>query len=424
MSTTEQVTSSTPSATETSLRRAAGAGYFPVAFVARFPYAMMVVGVLTLVVAARDSVAFGGLNSAAVGLGTALFGPLLGMAADRFGQRPVLLLAGAANSLALLAMAAIAFSTLPDAAVLATALVIGATAPQVAPLSRSRLVGLIAQKLPVERRVRTVNSVMAYESAADETVFVFGPAIVGLLATTLNPVAPVIGAAVLTVVFVTAFALHPSGRVQGTEKHLRTDPAPARELVRPRLLVPVLGALGIGMFFGSTLTSLTAFMRDQGAGDAAGLVYGAMGIGSTVLALSVAVFPARFTLRARWLVFSVVLLAGAVGYAAADDVVALLAAMLVAGVGIGPTLVTQYSLGAERSPFGRSATVMTMLGSAVIVGQSAASAVTGALAESLGSSAARWSPAVAATVVVLAALLNARLRERGAAAAASLPPAQ
>ena len=49
----------------------AGLGYFPLAMVARLPFAMMVIGVLTLVVAARGSVELGGINSAMVGLGTA-----------------------------------------------------------------------------------------------------------------------------------------------------------------------------------------------------------------------------------------------------------------------------------------------------------------------------------------------------------------
>lgn len=65
-----------------------GLAYFPLALVARLPFAMMVVGVLTLVVSARGSVELGGLASAVVGVGSALVGPLVGAAADRFGQRP------------------------------------------------------------------------------------------------------------------------------------------------------------------------------------------------------------------------------------------------------------------------------------------------------------------------------------------------
>ena len=133
----------------TSLVAEAGASYFPIALIARLPFSMMVVGVLTLVVAGRDSIALGGLNSAMVGLGSAVAGPFLGMAADRFGQRPAMLVAGIGNSLALLAMALVVYSPAPDGLVLATAFFVGATAPQVAPMSRSRLVGIIRDARPI-----------------------------------------------------------------------------------------------------------------------------------------------------------------------------------------------------------------------------------------------------------------------------------
>lgn len=391
----------------TTLRAAAGTAYFPIAFIARFPFAMMIVGTLTLVVAARDSIALGGLNSAVVGLGSALVGPLLGAAADRIGQRRVILISGIVNSLALLAMAAVAFSSLPDLAVLVIGFLIGASSPQIGPFSRTRLVQLIFTRLPSARRSHSLNATMGYESAADETAFVFGPVVVGLLATTLSPAAPMIGAAVLTLLFVTAFALHPTARVAAPTSEEPVAQAPARELRTLPVLVVVAGALGVGLFFGAVLTSLTAFLAETGDGDSAGLVYGVMGVGSTILALSITLFPERFLLPARWLVFSALMLASMVAFGLAGGLFGLIAAMAVAGIGIGPTIVTLYSLAAARSPRGRSATVMTMLGSATIVGQSAASALTGAVAESAGSQAAMWLPVAAAAVVVLAAVVNA-----------------
>ena len=156
-----------PAATQPSLIREAGLPYFAIALIARFPYAMMVVGVLTLVVSARGSLAVGGLTSAMTGVGTALCGPLLGAAADRFGQRRTLLWAGTANSLLLLVMAWLAFAAVPDAALLVAAFAIGATMPQVGPLSRSRLVQLVVRAYPAARRARTVPKVMSYESAAE-----------------------------------------------------------------------------------------------------------------------------------------------------------------------------------------------------------------------------------------------------------------
>ncbi|MDN5661423.1 MAG: MFS transporter, partial [Brevibacterium aurantiacum] len=83
------------------LLKIVGPSYFPIAFAARLPYAMVVIGVLTLVVAGRDSLSLGGINSAMVGLGTAIFGSFIGAAADRWGQRRVLLTIGLLNSIAL-----------------------------------------------------------------------------------------------------------------------------------------------------------------------------------------------------------------------------------------------------------------------------------------------------------------------------------
>ncbi|GAB3398593.1 MFS transporter [Humibacter soli] len=403
------------------LLRATGFAYFPIALLARLPFAMMVVGVMTLIVSARGNLALGGLVSAMTGIGTAIFGPLIGAAADRFGQRPVMLLSGVVSSLALLTMAWVAFSSLPDAVVLVIAFVIGATAPQVSPMSRSRLVEMISRHIPAERRPDTLNGTMAYESAADESVFVFGPFIVGLLATTLNPAAPVIGAAVLTLVFVTAFAWHPTAKTVRHGGDGQVKPAPTSELFRPGILVVAVGVLGMGLFFGAMLTALTAFLTDRNTPESAGLIYGVMGIGSAALALSVAWFPRRFRLRARWLMFAVILLVGSALLPLMHSVFTVAIALFVAGIGVGPTLVTQYSLAAERSPAGRSATVMTILGSAVIVGQSASSAIVGAVAQSSGAYVAAFAPLVAALVVVGAGAANAvleRLASRRAGVAA------
>lgn len=396
-----------PSVAPQSLLRLAGLPYFVIAFVARLPFAMMVVGVLTVVVSARGSLSLGGLTSAAVGLGTACFGPLLGAAADRFGQRLVLLLLAIANGAMLVLFTIVVYGDAVDALVLLAAFGIGATAPQVAPMSRSRLVTIITDRMPERVRTRTISGTMAYESAADETVFVFGPFLVGILASALAPWAPLVVASALTVLFVGAFALHPSGRVVSV--HRGADgraPSAASELFDVRLLIVVLGILGVGMFFGTMLTSLTSFMADRGASEHAGLLYGVMGVGSAILALGVAWLPARFSLRARWLVFSGILLSGSLLLLVVDAPGTMMLALAIMGVGIGPTLVTQYSLGAARSPIGRSATVMTMLGSGVIVGQSLGAAVAGELAESLGTAAALMLPIAAAAVAFVAAVVN------------------
>ncbi len=383
-----------------------GYSYPPLALVARLPFAMMVVGVLTLVVSARGSVQLGGVVSAMAGLGIACFGPFLGAAADRYGQRPVLLLSGAVNSVLLGVFTWVTFSPAPDWGMMTIAFFVGASVPQISPMSRSRLVMIVAHDMPVQSRPRLLSATLAYESSIDEMIFVFGPVIVGLLATTLGAGAPVIGAAILTLIFVSLFALHHTSAPAKSAEERAATLAPASELWLPPLLVTVVGIFGIGLFFGATLTSLTSFMQARGNVEGAGLLYGVLGVGSAVLALGVVLLPYRFSLRARWLVFSLLIILGGTILQFVDSEFGIAVCLLIMGFGIGPTLVNLYSFGAQRSPIGRSATVMTMLGSAIMVGQSTSTAITGVVADHISTQASMLMVLGSAVFILLAGVVN------------------
>ncbi|WP_278101446.1 MFS transporter [Microbacterium proteolyticum] len=382
-----------------------GFWYFPVAFIARLPFAMMTVGVLALVVSVRGSVALGGLTSAAVGIGVVIAGPVLGDLADRFGQSRVLVPTGLANGILLALFPVVVGSLAADSLVLASAVAIGLTGPQTAAMSRSRVMALIGARIEADRRERTFSRAMAYESAADETAFVIGPFVVGVLAAVVAPWAPIVAAAALSFVFVTAFALHPTGRVVPVASE-RGTMAPARELLRPRMLMLVAAVFGVGAFFGSTLTSLTAFMEARGAPEAGALLYGVMGVGSAVLALAVAVLPARFSLRWRLVAFAILLFASAGAYSVGGSVLTVTVVLCLMGIGVGPSLVTLFSLAGHRAPAGRTATTMTLLASALTLAQALSSAVTGAVAERASVESAMLIPAGAALLVLAMAAVN------------------
>ncbi|MDD7961698.1 MFS transporter [Microbacterium thalli] len=406
-----------------SLIQHTGWGFFPIAFIARLPFAMMVVGVLTLVVSATDSVGLGGLTSAAVGIGVVIAGPVIGDAVDRFGQRRVLVPLGIANGILLALFPVVVTAGLPDSVILAAGAAIGLSAPQAAAMSRSRLMGIIRIRIGADHRPRTLSRVMSYESAADETAFVIGPFLVGILAAAIAPWAPIAIAAALSLVFVTAFALHPSGRIAAALPAGEVEErAPMSEVLRGRILVLVAATFGVGLFFGATLTSLTAFARTAGEGVEAGLLYGLMGIGSAALALAVVLLPTRFALRHRWLVFAAVLAVSAGGYAAADSLGLVVVMLLLMGLGVGPTLVTLFSIAGHRSPVGRSATTMTLLGSALTLAQALASAVTGAIAEAGDVRLAMLLPTIAGVLVLTLGVVNLIIERRERAARAAAGP--
>lgn len=370
---------------------------------------MMSLGAMTLVVTARGSVELGGLNAAAIGVGMACFGPLIGAAADRFGQRPTLLAAAAAHSAMLAALAWVAFSPLPDWAVLIAAFAVGATGPQTSPMSRSRLVMIVQTELPVSQRPRAVNSALVYESAVDEIIYVFGPVVVGVLASAFGAAAPVVASAVMTLFFVSAFALHRTSTPPKSREERAATLSPVSALWQPAVLITVFGTFAMGMLFGSTITSLMAFMSDRGRPEAAGLMYGVMGVGSAILAIGVAWLPPRFTLRHRWLAFSALIVVGGVVLQAVQGIPSMVAALVVLGLGSGPMLVTLFGFGAARTPEGRSATVMSMLGTGIMLGQALTSALAGILAENVGTQAALVVPLVSGALLFLAGLANLRL---------------
>lgn len=381
----------------------AGPSFLPLGLIARLPLAMLTVGALTLVTAATGSYAFGGFAAGAVGIGSAMGAPVLGYLADRHGQRPVLLLSAALNTLAILAL--LAASGLSNegtglAPTLIAAFLMGATCPQIGPLARVRWMALTQSKRPSD-----LDTALSYESTADELTFVLGPALVGLLASLIAPWLPLALAAVLTAVFVSAFAVHPTERAVVP---LRRRPAAGttgrqegRGGARTGFLValPVLGMVMMGTFFGSTQTSLIAFAGGFGVETAAGLLYAVMGVSSALTALSVAYWPQRFRHPLRWVLAAGAMSAAAVLPLLAPDVPLMLVALLVLGIPVGPTMVTIFSVGSLVAPRHLVGTVMTLLASGIVAGTAIGASIAGAIAES--SVVLAFSVPVAAAVVLL-----------------------
>ncbi|HEU4849155.1 MAG TPA: MFS transporter [Terrimesophilobacter sp.] len=395
-----------------------GWGYFPVAFVGRLPFAMMIIGVLTMIATVRESVAEAGVAAACAGAGTAVLGPGIGWLADRFGERTVLLAVSVVSIATVGLFLALVLAGTHFILIAVVAGLLGGTTPQVSPFSRARLAGIAARPRSVRRRARAVSVVMSYESAMDEASFVIGPVLVGLLTAFLAPWAPLALGAMLTAFVVVAFALHPtarrvqaseSGRIASTAPRGGTTPVADGRILTGRILVLSAAMALVGAVFGTILTALTEFMRTMGAGEQTGIVYGAMSAGAILSTIVIVAIPARFTLEVRWIVFAGVSTVGAVALACVTNLPLAVGALFLCGCGVGATLVTLFSLGAAASPAGRSATVMTMLQSSLVVGQAVAAAVGGFIAQGFGSSVGFWTTSLVALALVGVAVLHSAL---------------
>lgn len=369
------------------LRRITGWKFFAVSFAGRLPLAMNVVGVLTLVAAVRGSIAEAGVASAVLGIAAGCAGPLLGTAADRWGQRGVLTLIALVNCSALVMLIVATYAAVPLGAVLAACLLVGVTSPQISPLTRVRWMAILRSRGRGGDARGRLATAMSYEGMADELSFVGGPVLVGVLATVGGPAAPVVASALLTILAVLLFAWHPTARaariVRSTES-VAERAAGRGTLVRASVLLPVAGMFFMGGIFGAVLVSLTTYMAAAGYSEQTGLVFGCLGASSALCAALTSRLPSRVSMNARWVVSTVAILCASVGLAFIGPVWAMCVVLLLAGAAIGPLLVTLNTIGAGAAPTGRFATTMILLSSGVVVGQALVSALTGSVAQLAG----------------------------------------
>jgi MFS family permease len=405
----------------------AGRGFIPLGLFARLPLAMLTVGTLTLATSVTGSYAVGGTAAGAVGIGSAIGAPVLGALADRRGQRPVLLVAAVLNALAVLALIAAAYG-MPAAGsfpwtgaspwgVLAAAFISGASCPQVGPLARVRWMALTSRGSQAANS-RDLDTALSYESTADELTFVLGPALVGILASLVAPWLPLALAAALTITVVPAFAVHRTHRAVPTYRAVPTcnavstrNAVPTRRAASPgrsaapklsaAVALPVLAMACMGTFFGATQTALSSFSAGFATTEIAGLLYAVMGLSSAAAALSVAYWPQRFTLSARWLLSAVLMAGLAVLLMVPQSAGSMVLVLLVLGIPVGPVMVTVFAVGGLLAPAGRLGTVMTALASGIVAGTAVGASAAGQLAERHGHSAAFTVPIAAAAALVL-----------------------
>jgi MFS family permease len=389
---------------------------------------MLTVGALTLVTAVTGSYAVGGAAAGAVGIGSALGAPVLGAWADRLGQRPVLLLAALFNTAAVVALILTAYlvpsgQDLAEAVpVLAAAFVAGASCPQVGPLARVRWMALTARGSKAGNP-QDLDAALSYESTADELTFVLGPALVGILASLIAPWLPLALAAALTITLVPAFAVHRTHRAVPLSVRRRRDAPTAagstaagsgavgttagspaaglRGTGMAAVALPVLAMVCMGTFFGSTQTGLSSFSASFATAEIAGLLYAVMGLSSAAAALSVAYWPQRFTLSARWMVSAVLMAGLAVLLLLPASALPMVLVLLVLGLPVGPLMVTVFAIGGVMAPAGRLGTVMTALASGIVAGTALGSSIAGQLAQHQGYSAAFLVPVCAAAALFL-----------------------
>ena len=375
--------------------------------VARLPISMVGIGIVLMISALYGSYGLAGRVSAVYVIANAVVGPRLARLVDRHGQARVIRPAIAVSTLGLLALVLAATRDAAPAWLYATAVLAGAPAGSFGAFVRARW----SYVLDDPRQIHTAYSL---ESALDELVFVIGPVLATVLATSVAPAAGLVVPMVALVAggygFLALRATEPPPRPLG---HTSDDGVPRRTVMRsPGMLVLMSVFVGIGAIFGATDVSTVAFAEEAGNKAAAGFVLAVFASGSMISGFGYGARHWTSPLWARFLVGVVALAVGTALFLVITSIPALAMVMFVTGFAIAPTLINgnglvQHFVGRSQLTEG-----LPWVGTALGVGVSAGASIAGALVDRQGADGGFGVVAVAGGLAVVVSLAAARVLRR------------
>lgn len=294
-------------------------------------------------------------------------GPFSTRLCARLGIRRVLLTMASGYCAAMVTLALVADG--PYAGLIACAVAAGVAQPPIVAIVR----GLWPRLFSAEQ----VPAMYGLEATAQELVFVFGPALVAVIAA--------LAGARVAVLVTGALALVGTAGLVGSP--LVTD-VPATSAARRRVIdrrLAVLVALGLTCTVGFNMVDIgvIAFMSGRHASPASGIALSLWGVGSMVGGLLFG--AARRAADNRSVALSVVGVAiGVALLAASPGRVGLVAILFAGGAAIAPAFARLYALVAEGVPESGTAEAFAWLGVGFLAGSSLGAAAGGFTVEAFG----------------------------------------
>jgi MFS family permease len=362
--------------------------------VARLPISMAGLGIVLLVQAGTGSYGVAGAVAATYMVANAVCAILQGRFVDGWGQRPVLGALAVVFGLGVVLLVVAVEEDWPRWVTYLAAALAGATLPTIGNAVRARWTHVLDGGADLQ-------TAFALESVVDEMVYMVGPILVTVLATTVDPALGLAAAAAAGTIGSLAFAAQ-----------RRTEP-PARphrrsDGFRPRLpwrtvlpLAVVCAALGV--LFGAAEVTTVAFADEHGHKGYSGGLLALWALGSLLAGLvtGAVAWQRGSSYRVR---------VGAVGMACAMAPLALVGTiplmgvfLLLGGFAIAPTMIATFSLTQEVVPPTRFNEGMAIMQTGVVAGVAPGAALSGVVVDASGASAAYLVSLAAGVVAALAA---------------------
>jgi MFS family permease len=357
--------------------------------VARLPISMVSLGIVLLVSTRTGSYQLAGGVAAAYLLGNAAFAVVQGRLADRLGQSHVLpwtiVVFAAAITLMMWSVEAGWRAPLPHV----FAAVGGASLPHVGSCVRARW----SHNVPDKSWLQTA---FALEAVVDEAVFLVGPILVTVLATSLHPLAGLGTAVAAGVLGTLALAAQRSTEPPAHRGGIWHGP---RVPMGWSVLGPlVLCGVTLGFLFAGVEVATVAFAEELDAKAIAGPLLGALALGSLLAGFGAGTLHWRSSNAARFRWGMLGLAVSAVPLPFVESFWMMGVVLFVAGFAISPTLIASVAWIEETVPPRRLTEGISIMTTGMYVGLAPGAAAVGAVIDRHGASASYWVPVLAAAL--------------------------
>lgn len=315
-------------------------GFSAAGFLARLPIAMAPIGIVAMLSQTHGEYWLAGAVSATFALTNALISPQVSRFVDRHGQAAVLAPATIVSVLAFLTLIAATSRGWPVWTLFASAF-LAAAMPSMPAMLRARWTEIFRDR-------PELNTAFAFESAADELVYIAGASLSVGLAVALFPEAGMLISTAFLAVGTLAFVLQRS--TEPAVRHVAGS-APQKSAIRLRpVQIITLALIFVGATFATAEVSAVAITKDLGQPNAASLVIGVYAVGSFVVGLILGALNPKMALQKQLMIAVAVLALTALPLPFAGTVPLLAIAVFASGVAISPTFITAFGLVERRVP--------------------------------------------------------------------------
>lgn len=376
--------------------RAPGAkGFAAAGFLARMPIAMAPIGIVAMLSQTHREYWLAGAVSAAFALANALISPQISRAVDRLGQTRVLVPTTAIATIAFVLMILAANQNWPVWTLYASAL-LAALMPSFPAMVRARWSELFRDR-------PELNTAFAFESAADELVYIAGASISVGLSVALFPEAGLLANTLFLALGATAFVVQRS-----TEPQVRsgTEVSSGSAIRQRPVQIVTLALVFVGATFATAEVSAVAITQHLGQPGAASLVIGVYAVGSFVIGLIVGALNLTIALQRQLAIALAVLAATAWPLPFVGTVPMLALAVFFSGIAISPTFITAFGLIEQRVPAAMLTEGITWVMTGIGIGMALGSFVSGWVVDIYGPTNGFWVSVGAAALAFTTVLLG------------------